>query len=399
LTPTGYQPAKGVTINPENGLFFPPVMMGQRDLNIFPLYGEYKFAGAIDGPLFPSNSIPLLVAAIGADGGRAGITSASQTGQGVTGSVGNGKNGTLGVLTAGATTATYTLVGGAAPVTGEFYQIESANAVNKVTEVRKLTNVTGGGPYTLTFDVAINYNHVAATPCTNVVAPYTHSIVQQNLLDSLTIEKAVGGFQSEQYAGCRIAKFGTKIAAGNTEAEFTADVVAQNWAVLGSPSAVAVTNEAPFTFAEATLALYGTNRLEAKSVSIDIENGLKETYTLAGQHQVQYLTPVTRKVTGQLQFVFSSLNDATYGYFNHLLNQSGGTETPGALSLQFLHPGSGGNGVTISLNKAALKKYQDDIKMEDVVLATVDYEAYLDLTASPVKTLGATVINGVYLPY
>jgi len=386
-----------VTINPENGLFFPHVMMGQRDLNIFPVYGEYKFAGAVDGPLFPTNSIPLLVASIGADGGRAGITG-SGTGQGVTGTATAGFVGTIGSVSSGVTSVTYTVTSGGAPSTGQFIQLDT-NVATKTAEVRKITNVTGGGPYTLTLDVATNYAHGAATAAVQVVAPFSHTVVQQNLLDSLTIEKAVGGFQSEQYAGCRISKFSTKIAAGNTEAEFTADVVAQAVAVLGSPSAVAVTNEAPFSFAEATLTLYGTARLEAKSITFDIENGLKETYTLAGQHNVQYLTPVTRKVVGQMQFVFSSLNDATYGYFNHLINQSTLTETPGALALQYLHPGTGGYGVTLNVNKCALKKLADDIKMEDVVLVTLDYEAYLDLTASPVKTLSATVLDGVWLPY
>jgi hypothetical protein len=247
--------------------------------------------------------------------------------------------------------------------------------------------------------VALNYAHGAATATQQVVAPYTHSIIQQNLLDSLTIEKAVGGFQSEQYAGCRIAKLNTKIAAGNTEADIVADIVAQNVTVLTTPSAVAVTNEAPFVFAEATLTLYGQAIYHVSSVTLDIENGLKETYTLAGQHNVQFLSPVTRKVTGQVILVFSSLNDATYGYFTRLFNQSGGTEVPGALTLAFLHPGSGGNSVTLSLNKVGLSKYMDDIKMTDVVLATLDFEAYLDLTASPFKTVGSTVVNGVWLPY
>ena len=52
-----------------------------------------------------------------------------------------------------------------------------------------------------------------------------------------------------------------------------------------------------------------------------------------------------------------------------------------------------------SLNRAALKKYADDIKMQDVVMANLDYEAYLDLGATPVNTISATAINGVWLPY
>jgi hypothetical protein len=396
VLPTNFEPMKSCTLNPEVGLFFPPVMMGQRDLNIFPVYGEYKFAGAINGPLFPTNGIPILVASIGADGGRAGVTS-SGTGQGVTG-VAGGFTGTIGAISGGATTATYTVGTGGAPTTNQFIQID-ANAAGKVAECRKLISVTGGGPYTITFDSALNYAHGAATAAIQVAAPFSHSIVQQNLLDSLTIEKQVGAYQSEQYAGGRVNKFAVKVAAGNTEAEFTADVLAAAQAILTSPTAVSVVNEAPFVFAEATVTLYGTVRLEVHSVSMDIENGVKETYTLAGQHTPQFLSPITRKVVGQIGLVFSSLNDATYGYYSQMFNQAGGTATPGALSLSFLHPGSGGNGVTLSLNRAALSKYADDLKMTDVVLATLDYEAYLDLTTSPVNTLGATIIDGVWLPY
>ena len=41
--------------------------MGVRDVNVFALYGEYKRAGDVSAPLFPSNGIQFLVSAIGAD--------------------------------------------------------------------------------------------------------------------------------------------------------------------------------------------------------------------------------------------------------------------------------------------------------------------------------------------
>jgi hypothetical protein len=377
-------------------------MMGQRDLNIFPLYGEYKWAGALEGPLFPSNSLPILVASIGADGGRAGLGLA--TGQGVTGAAIAGWTGTIASSIVGATSVAYTTGSGGTPVAGQFVQVD-VNGAGTVSEVRKITSVVGtANPFTLNLDVALNYAHAGATATKQVQAPFTHSIVQQNLLDSLTLEKEVGGYQSEQYQGCRVAKFSTKIAAGNTEADFTADVIAQGYNILSSPSAVSVVNESPFVFAEATLTLAGTARLELSSISIDIENGLKETYTLAGQHAPQFITPVTRKISGAMTLVFSSLNDATYGYYSRLFNESVGSGgagyvQPGALSLAFQHPGASGSGLTLSLNRAALKKYADDIKMQDVVMAQLDYEAYLDLGATPINTISGVAVNGVWLPY
>lgn len=70
VTPTGagaFLPMTGCTIDVTPGLFHPPVMQGQRDLQIYGLYGQYKVAGAITGPLFPSMGVPIIVAAIGTD--------------------------------------------------------------------------------------------------------------------------------------------------------------------------------------------------------------------------------------------------------------------------------------------------------------------------------------------
>jgi hypothetical protein len=51
----------------DSGWFSPTLMMGDRDKQVFNLQGEAKNVGTIEGPLFPSNAIPLLVAAIGTD--------------------------------------------------------------------------------------------------------------------------------------------------------------------------------------------------------------------------------------------------------------------------------------------------------------------------------------------
>jgi hypothetical protein len=45
----------------------PDTMVGTRDVGVFPVYGQEKDVGAIDGPLFPTNGIEMLVYAIGTD--------------------------------------------------------------------------------------------------------------------------------------------------------------------------------------------------------------------------------------------------------------------------------------------------------------------------------------------
>jgi len=64
---TAFLPMTGNTLEVDPGWFSPELMMGVRDLHVFNMQGEEKFEGAVEGPLFPSNAIQLLVAAIGTD--------------------------------------------------------------------------------------------------------------------------------------------------------------------------------------------------------------------------------------------------------------------------------------------------------------------------------------------
>jgi len=293
VTATVFCPVGDIKIDPDPGLFFPELMMGTLEKNVFPLYGEYKFNGNAGFPLFPTNGIELLVGAIGAD------------------------------------------------------------------------VVTGTTPL------------------------YTHTISPANALPSFTIEKNVGGYQSEQYAGCKINKYELKLASGNQPVEVTVDFMGKTVATMTTPTAVTVVNESPFVFAEGTVTLLGSVDATVQSATITIENTVKETYT-GGSHTPAYLTPVARHVHGQMTVVFTSLNDATYGYFQSI-PVGGGTAEQGTVVLALAHPASGGS-VTITLNKVQLSKYADDLKFGDVALVTLDFEASYDLSAS--KTLSAVVLNG-----
>lgn len=64
---TEFVPALGDTLAQDPGWFTPSVMQAVRDSQIYNLYGEQKNAGNVNAPLFPTNGIRYLVAAIGAD--------------------------------------------------------------------------------------------------------------------------------------------------------------------------------------------------------------------------------------------------------------------------------------------------------------------------------------------
>jgi len=287
----------GNTMQSDPGWFSPMLMQGLRDAAVFNLYGEQKNVGNLDGPLFPSNAIQLLVAAIGTDA------------------------------------------------------------------------VTGSGPY-------------------------THALSQANTLKSLTVEKNIGGRQSLQFAGAKVNKLSIKAPAGNEPVQVSADMIAQSVAILTSPTAISITNEMPFVFAEATLTLFSHARAEVTNSDINIENGIKETYTYSSNHGPSFLTPVSLKVNGTIDVVWSSLTDSTYGDFTNM--QSG---TLGALSIAFTHPGGSGYSVTVSMPQVTLSKVAPDVKFEDVVMSTLSYEASRPLSGGSQYSIGATVVNGAATAY
>ena len=352
--------------------------MGQRDLNIFPLYGQQVMTGALDAPLFPSNGARLLAGAIGAD---------AQAGHGVTGSSASATT-TLSA-SAAASSASVTLTSATGYAIGNVVQIDVNASVGPTTaECRKITAISTN---TIALDVPVSYAHSAGASVSVVIAPYTHTIVQGNVLPSFSVEKAVGGWESILFGGVRVNKFDLKCQTTNTEATFTADVLAKSASVVPIPTAATVVNESPFVFAEGTITLWANTVAQVTNVNLSVENGAKGVYTFNGGHTPQFVPTLTRKITGTLDVVFTSLDDATWGYYNQML-----TQTEGNLSLAFTHPSNAGS-ATVTCNKVRLAKYADALKMTDEVISTLSFEAHLDLTASPVQTIGATIVNAIYL--
>lgn len=64
---TEFIPALANTLAQDPGWFTPSIMQAVRDAQIYNLYGEQKNAGNVNGPLFPTNGILYLWAALGAD--------------------------------------------------------------------------------------------------------------------------------------------------------------------------------------------------------------------------------------------------------------------------------------------------------------------------------------------
>lgn len=376
---TTYLPMSGNTMEEDPGWFAPGLMQGVRDKQIYNLYGQSHYTGAIDGPLFPSNAMELMVASIGAD---------NLAGAGITGTSSTGSTTMNGGVSAGASTITVASATGF--VTGTIVQIGvNASGPTTTAECRKIT-VSGT---TFTLDQPLTYAHLTGVAVIGVVAPFLHTIQEQNVLPSLTVEKNIGNFQSLQFAGCKVNKFDLKAPTGNEAVMITADMIGQSVAVLDSPTAITVTPELPWVFAEANLSIFGNARTEVSNVGISIENGLKETYTYSNQHGPSFITPVTLHTSGVIDLVFDSLDDSTYGDFTKMANG-----TLGAFSFTLVHPASAGT-ITITQPQIVLAKYSNDLKLDDVVMSSLSYEASRPLSGGSQYTIQATVSNSAWLPY
>lgn len=446
-----FLPMADNSLEADPGWFSPDLMQGVRDKQIYNLYGEAKYAGTVTGPLFPSNAIEVLVASIGADAtvgwgvaaspatptsttssgstsvGATSITVASATGfavgqqivvdsganqefrkiSGLAGSVvtvadafqyphASGVAVVTGTTTtsSGATLASatsITVTSAAGIVVGTVVQIDVNSVSGSATsEIRKVTAVSTN---TLTLDVALVYAHASGVQVTIVSGLYTHSIMQQNSLPTLTVEKNIGGYQSQQFAGCKVNKWELKAPVGNTAPEMSIDLMGQSVDVLDTPTGITVANELPFVFAEAYLTLFGTSRTDGANITATIENMVKDTYTYAQMHGPAFLTPVQVHGSGTVDAVWSSLDDATYGDFTKMQNG-----TLGALSFSLVHPSSAGT-VTLYYPQVAYSKLSIPLKVDDVVMETLSWEASRPLTGPSQYTVSAVFQNSVYIGY
>ena len=391
VTPTSTLPFTGNTLMADPGLFYPDVVFGELDKNVFDLYGQYKMSGAIDAPLWPSNGISLFMASIGTD---------NATGYGITGTTSGWSTTTAGTVAVGASSVTVTSATGI--VAGDIFQIDTNNVTSGTTaEIRQVdssytsgttiptTTVVHGAPAQF---AGFLYAHASGVTIAKVVAPFTHTIRQQNSLPSLTIERNIGDFESQQFTGCRVNKYSLKTQATNTEAQIVADIIAQNVNILTTPSAVAaVVNESPFVFAEASLTAMSQTVGQVINCEIDWSSGLKETYTMNQEHYLSYNTPTARVVSGKFDVVFSDLKNGNYNYFQQMLNGTSGT-----LELVLAHPSNGGS-VTVSLDKINIAKDDPAIKTGDIVIETVDFTASYSLSTA--NTIGAVVVNSLFYPF
>jgi len=381
LSATTYFPMTGNGMNIDPGLFSPTLMFGHRDKNSYPLNGQFKNAGTLAGPVWPTNAATLIPGAIGPD---------AQPGYGVTGSSPTSATTLAAPVTANSSAISLTSATGYA--IGSIVQVDvNSPTTPTTTECRKIATLTGTNG---TVDAPWTYAHASGVAVSVVTAPFTHSIQQAVALSSYTVEKCLGGpatlgGQSILFAGSRVNKLSINVTATDAEAALSADMVAQSAAVLDSPTSVAVVNEMPYVFAEGTLSLFGQTVAQANGFTMDIDNHLISTYTFNQSHNLQFLTPGMIEVSGKIDLVWQSFDDATWGYWTQALN--GGH---GVLSFTLAHPTNGGS-ASFSCPNVYIKTDSEDPKPEDIVMESLNYLAFLNQSTN--NTVSATIVDSSYL--
>ncbi len=376
--PTSLLPATECTIDPDPGLFYIAPMVGYRDSQWFPMYGQYKFAGALGGALFPTNGSPLFGASIASD---------NQAGYGITGTSPTSSTTLNGATLAGATSVVVTSATGYA--VNDIIQVDVNNTSTPTTaECRKITSVSGT---TLNLDKALTFAHASGQAVSVVTSPFAHTMNPAATLGSMSVSKRVGNTQAEQWAGCRVSKWGLKAQATNTAVEYTADIIAQSVTVNDAPSNVAITNETPFEWVNLSLEYNSLTVTQANNLNFTLDNKLVEDYTFAQQHNVQFITPSGLMVNGSFDVVYNSLDDADWGYFSQILQQA-----TAQMVLTFAAPA--GVELKLTMPQVSLKTYKDSIKSGEPIRTTINWDASASLTSTPVGTLEATLANTQYLP-
>src|SRR5579885_1586020 len=208
---TAYVPFKDESLERDPGVAELKLARNVRESASFLIAGEQKVQGKVTFPFFALMCMPLICGAIGVDQYKTGTNSGAST--------------TLSANSVAQTT-TITVASSSGLVAGTtIVQIDSA--ANKIAECRKITNIAGTGPYTLTLDSALVYAHASGATVQPVIAPFLHAIVEANTLPSFTLEKNLGGLTSLQYTGMVGSKLTVKGATKN-EVEVAIDFMGQN---------------------------------------------------------------------------------------------------------------------------------------------------------------------------
>jgi len=359
------------------------VMDGSGDATKYLIPGQQAVTGNATYPLLPDAGFDFIAGSIGLESETVGTTATG----------GSALSTTLsGAVTKGATTITLA----STPAEGDILMIDDAG---NGAECRKVSTVTGAGPYDCTLDQALDRAHADGATVTKVIAPFTHTLAPGLVLPSYTIETyqgGVGSVSSHQYAGALVSKL--KFVGDNkTAPEVTPDFICQEEVLLdsGDISDPTAGTSQPITW-DQTTALFGTAGEDAdgtftantdlETMEIDVDNTAKSDFTQSGHLYATRVNATAKKITGKATFYYK--DDATFWTpFK--------SKTPVAMQYKALN--SAGYGVIWTFPQTVWAQYKRPFKFADFITEELSFTVKQDLTLG--TQLRLSLLDAHYLPY
>lgn len=379
-------PLLSESVEVEQALIYAKLMQQLRDTSVeAPALGEAKITGKIDVPLYIDQGLILLAQSIGSD------TYQSSSAAGTAVSIGASGSG----LAAGSTAITVTTQTSTPIGANDYVQIQQASgaiSVTNLSEVHKVTSVSGAGPYVITFSGSETLKNTYTTagqisriPSGTLVFTHSLNADQPNAgtYKTVSLEINRGGLEgatsSQRVTGVIASKM-TITADTKAEVKCSYDVTGLAQATIAASTPVFGTTS-PFSLPNVTASLFGSSDTSATKLEIEIDNMGKEYWTFSGSAFPQLAVPVGRKVTFKGTFIAQGMT-----YFTNYL-----AATEGAVALTFAQ---GSDSVVINLPNAAIKKLGRPLKADDLVMQDVE----MGTRASGSPSINATVINANWLP-
>jgi hypothetical protein len=248
-------------------------------------------------------------------------------------------------------------------------------------EVRKVVSVTGSGPYTMTVDRAFAWPHASGAAVKTVTAPFTHVVALGNTLPSYTVEKQFATLAGLRYTGMVVNRLSFKVPA-RADLDVTIDFIGQDEAELTAAQLTAATYvaENPWEWAQASITFAGGPVATLNNFELDLDNGVKEYHALSGQRYPAVVLPGPQVVRGRVGIIYS---DNTYhASFSSLANTG---------TLQAGWTDASGNQVQWALTDVRLVNWRAPIRLGDIIVQEIDWEAAYDPAAAPPTNVLLTV--------
>lgn len=358
-----YAPILDESFAKDPGIILDHLIRATKDTEFNPVIGEQKLNGAINTLIWLDTTMMLVGASIGTD--------AYQTGGASSGGV------AIPAMASGLLTVSLVAQTSTPIAVGDYIEFRQATGVASATnlsEIHKVTAVTGSGPYAITWTDHATYNAYTTSGQAYRIAAaspsFQHALLPDvpdaNTYRTLTIEKNLAGIGSQQFANGIISKANFKFATKDT-GRATYDFIASTDTSIAATTP-SFQNSFPLALNNYGLTVSAVSDNSIASFEIDIDNGGKEIWTFSGQNLPTTTLPASRAVSGKWTNVAQNLN-----FYNDL-----GAAT--LLPLVFTAT-QGSNSLAFTLPNVVIDKGSLPLKIGDALMYDISFKSPHDNTA------------------